>query len=119
MDVAGFREFLTAFARSSRTPRAPAVLGDAISFWHAGAEDNMGWRDESIIPRYNDAGVQRFAFHMPAAMPAIGATPAIGGPRIIRPRASTRDAVSWLGESAGRRLVRGQVEVAETLRLDT
>jgi hypothetical protein len=41
---------------------------------------DMGWRDEQIIPRYNAAGVKKFAFLMPAAMPAIGADPAPEGP---------------------------------------
>ena len=38
------------------------------------------WRDANIIPRYNAAGVKKFAFLMPAGMPAIGAPPAPEGP---------------------------------------
>jgi hypothetical protein len=30
------------------------------------------WRDVNIIPRYNAAGVRKFAFHMPDGMPMIG-----------------------------------------------
>jgi hypothetical protein len=38
------------------------------------------WRDANIIPRYNAAGVARFAFHMPAGMPMIGTPPAAERP---------------------------------------
>ncbi|MEM6995351.1 MAG: hypothetical protein AAF721_32880, partial [Myxococcota bacterium] len=41
---------------------------------------DMGWRDEHIIPKYVAGGVTKFAFHMPAGMPSIGAAPAPEGP---------------------------------------
>lgn len=56
------------------------------------------WRDANIIPRYNAAGVQRFAFLMPDGMPAIGAPPVHEGPAEY-PTAyfgTRRDAFAWL-----------------------
>ena len=58
----------------------------------------MGWRDEHIIPRYNAAGLKKFAFVMPAGMPAIGAPPAPEGPADFPTGyyGSRADALSWL-----------------------
>ena len=44
------------------------------------ARMDLAWRDANIIPRYNTAGVKRFAFLMPAGMPAIGTPPSPEGP---------------------------------------
>jgi hypothetical protein len=57
-----------------------------------------GWRDANIIPRYNAAGVRRFAFVMPAGMPAIGAAPAPEGPGDFPTGYFGRreDAIAWL-----------------------
>jgi hypothetical protein len=55
------------------------------------------WRDANIIPRYNKAGVRRFAFLMPEGMPAIGTPPAVEGPADF-PTAyfgSRADALAW------------------------
>ena len=43
-------------------------------------EFDPDWRDANIIPRYESAGVRRFAFHMPEGMPTIGAEPMREGP---------------------------------------
>jgi hypothetical protein len=56
------------------------ILVDSTSFHMARSEMDSDWRDANIIPRYNSAGVRRFAFHMPPGMPAIGAEPAPEGP---------------------------------------
>jgi len=53
-----------------------------------------------IIPRYNQAGVEKFAFLMPAGMPAIGAPPAPETPGTF-PTAyfgSRADATAWLAD---------------------
>ena len=57
-----------------------------------------GRRVSVVIPRYNGAGIQKFAFHMPAGMPAIGAPPAPEGPANF-PTAyfgARADALAWL-----------------------
>ena len=59
---------------------------------------NPGWRDQNIIPRYNAAGLAKFAFIMPKGMPAIGAVPAPEGPADFPTAyfASRADALAWL-----------------------
>ena len=82
-----------------------AILVDATHFGH-GFEDfdnTMARRDQQVIPRYNEAGVERFAFLMP---PDFGGPTAESGaePQVDGPTAgfSTQwfiertDAVDWL-----------------------
>src|SRR5712692_1706403 len=59
------------------------------------------WRDANIIPRYNAAGVAKFAFHMPEGMPMIGKPPAPEGPgRFLTGYFGRRhDALDWLATS--------------------
>jgi hypothetical protein len=57
--------------RSSITPsrsahRAPHMLVDLTRFGHSPGEGVPRWRDEHVIPRYNSAGVRKFAFLVPA-----------------------------------------------------
>ncbi len=40
---------------------------------------DMEWRDANIVPKYHEAGLTKFAFHMPAGMPLIGTEPAPEG----------------------------------------
>ena len=58
----------------------------------------MGWRDEHIIPRYNAAGVQKFAFVMPPGMPAIRAEPANEDPATFPTGyfGTRQEALAWL-----------------------
>ena len=58
------------------------------------------WRDENIVPRYEAAGVRKFAFHMPAGMPAIGSDPAPEGVAKYPTGyfGTRRDALAWLGK---------------------
>lgn len=71
---------------------------DAVQFRMDMARMSMGWRDEHIIPRYNAAGLRKFAFVMPAGMPAIGSEPAPEGPADFPTGyfAGRADALSWL-----------------------
>jgi len=59
------------------------MLIDATEFFHTFGDDGvMTWRDEQIIPRYNTAGVTKFAFHVPPGAPGTvesGGTPAVEG----------------------------------------
>ncbi len=93
-----FQKFLTTFAEAAERHRRPGALVDATSFQMDMSLMRNDWRDEHIIPRYNGAGVRKFAFHMPAGMPAIGAPPAPEGPANF-PTAyfgTRKDALAWL-----------------------
>jgi hypothetical protein len=59
-------ERYAAFAREHRTPN---MLVDVTRFRHTPGEHVAPWRDERIIPRYNAAGVKRFAFLVPQGAP--------------------------------------------------
>jgi hypothetical protein len=91
-------------AQAERLQPMPFMLIDATQFLHSFADPAvMTWRDETIIPRYNQVGVARFAFHVPPGTPGTiesGGAPAVEG-RASFPTAwfSTREkALEWLGE---------------------
>ncbi|MEW1821199.1 hypothetical protein AB0323_10450 [Arthrobacter sp. NPDC080031] len=82
-----------------------AILIDAAEFRHGfeNRESAMAWRDARVIPRYNDAGVQKFAFVMPEGYPGptaeSGAAPVFDGPAAQFPTQwfRTREsAMAWL-----------------------
>lgn len=75
-----FMSWLERFAAFVEFGQCDTALVDARSFRMDPGSLSMDWRDKNIIPRYNTAGVQRFAFVMPKGMPAIGADPAPEGP---------------------------------------
>ncbi len=76
----GFHAFLETFAGHVKDCGRPGCLIDAVRFKMDMAQMDGAWRDANIIPRYNAAGVRKFAFIMPDGMPAIGAEPAPEGP---------------------------------------
>ena len=98
MSAAQFQEWLSTFAGCVERARRSRVLVDGTSFLMSSANMDAAWRDAHIIPRYNAAGVARFAFHMPAGMPAIGAPPAVEGPGQFPTGyfGSREDALGWL-----------------------
>lgn len=98
MTGADFETFLSEFAGVVERYRCSGALIDATSFKMNPANMNSAWRDENIIPRYNAAGINKFAFIMPEGMPAIGAPPAAEGPADF-PTAyfgNRNDALTWL-----------------------
>lgn len=96
-----FQDWLTMFAEEVGANRRPAILVDATRFGMP--MDNMdgSWRDEHVIPRYNAAGVRRFAFLMPDGMPAIGSEPTTEGPSeyVVGYFSRRQDALDWLAEA--------------------
>ena len=78
--------------------RPSGALVDANQFRMDRGQMSMGWRDEHIIPRYNAAGLKRFAFHVPEGMPAIGSPAQVEGPADFPTGyfGTRRDAVEWL-----------------------
>jgi hypothetical protein len=98
LDGEGFNAFLATFADLVLAARPTTVLVDSSVFAMDMALMDLAWRNANIIPRYNQAGVRRFAFQVPAGMPAIGAPPAPDGPANFPTGwfASRREALSWL-----------------------
>ena len=101
-----FQKWLSTFADQVGKAHRQRVLIDATSFRMNPAFMDGTWRDANIIPRYNAAGVRRFAFHMPAAMPMVGKPPAAEGPGRFPTGyfAGRREALGWLmGDQRGER----------------
>ncbi|MBJ7600859.1 MAG: hypothetical protein DLM67_13000 [Candidatus Nephthysia bennettiae] len=80
MSSADSQSWLATFAGCVEKCGRSRVLVDSTAFRMSPANMDGSWRDANIIPRYNAAGVARFAFHMPEEMPMIGAPPAPEGP---------------------------------------
>ncbi len=80
MTTNDFNQWLTQFATDVARLGRTLALVDAVRFRMARDKMDGAWRDANIIPRYNRAGVQRFAFVMPSQMPLIGTPPAPEGP---------------------------------------
>jgi hypothetical protein len=74
------------------------VLIDSTTFRMSPAKMDGPWRDANIIPRYNAAGVTKFAFHMPDGMPMIGEPPTPEAPGRFPTGYFGRrqDALNWL-----------------------
>lgn len=93
-----FNDWLSRFATEVERTGRSRVLVDSVPFAMPMDQMDGGWRGANIIPRYNAAGVKRFAFLMPSGMPAIGAPPSAVGPARF-PTAyfgTRRAAMAWL-----------------------
>jgi hypothetical protein len=75
---------MQAFANESVSRRPRALIVDTTDFRHQWGDGMMQWRDAQVIPRYNEAGVTKFAFiaspNYPGPTVEDGATPAPEGP---------------------------------------
>lgn len=93
-----FNTFLETYAGCVEACGRPGGLVDALQFKMDFAKMSVGWRDENIIPRYNAAGMKKFAFIMPSGMPAIGSEPVPEGPANFPTGyfGSRGDALDWL-----------------------
>jgi hypothetical protein len=80
MSTEMFKDWLATFAGCVERCGRRNVLVDSTTFRMSPAKMDGPWRDANIIPRYNSAGVTRFAFHMPQGMPMIGAPPTVEPP---------------------------------------
>ena len=102
-----FKSSLELYATAAEQLRPIAcMLIDSREFLHTfGDPGVMRWRDEHIIPRYNAAGVEKFAFVMPEGSSGTvesGSAPSVEGPATY-PTAwfSSRErAESWLAADA-------------------
>ena len=98
MSADEFQTWLSGFVTELEQRGRRRVLVDTTQFRMDPALMNAAWRDAHIIPRYNAAGVERFAFHMPSGMPLIGRDPAPEGPGEFPTVyfGSRNDIVAWL-----------------------
>lgn len=96
---------LMMLAAEAEAAEISAILIDATAFRHGFEDRNsaMSWRDARVIPRYNNAGVEKFAFVMPEGYTGptaeSGAAPVFDGPAARFPTQwfRTREsAMTWL-----------------------
>ena len=77
-----FRDGISRLAQFLERTQMPHALVDVTQMEHAPADDFEPWRQANIIPRYNAAGVKKFAFLMAqdySATAENGTTPAPEG----------------------------------------
>ncbi len=98
MSAGEFQGWLIRFAECVEKCGRSRVLVDSIAFRMSPAKMDGPWRDANIIPRYNAAGVRKFAFHMPNGMPMIGQPPENEAPARFPTGYFGRrqDALAWL-----------------------
>ncbi len=101
MSAKDFQQWLALFAGYVEKARRSGILTDSTSFLMDRNNLDGDWRDKNIVPRYNSAGVNKFAFHMPQGMPAIGAPPTYEGPAkyLTAYFGRRQDALDWLVSS--------------------
>jgi len=58
----GFKKTLQIMADHGLKVGSKFMIIDATEFFHTLGEGVLAWRDEHIVPLYNEAGVERFAF---------------------------------------------------------
>lgn len=75
-----FNGFLESYAGCVETSGRTAGLVDATQFRMDFSKMSTGCRDENIIPRYNAAGIKKFAFILPPGAPPTQIPPAVEGP---------------------------------------
>ena len=74
-----FKRSMQRFAALAAEQSTPHMLVDVTKFRFTPGEGVPAWRDEHVIPAYNAAGVEKFAFLVPAGAPGTveqGAAPA-------------------------------------------
>jgi hypothetical protein len=86
----GFKETLELFAAEGERTKPSYMIIDATNFHHELGEGVLQWRDREIIPRYNAAGVEKFAFLWPEGTP--GTVESGGSPK---PEGSANFPTGW------------------------
>lgn len=76
----GFKATLELYTVMGERLKPLSMLIDAVEFYHQFGDGVMEWRDANIMPRYNAAGVTKFAFYVPEGFP--GTVEAGGVPRV-------------------------------------
>jgi hypothetical protein len=98
MSPAEFQDWVAAFAGEVEHRRRPGILVDLTRFLMNQDTMDDDWWPTQIVPRYNAAGVKKFAFLALDGMPAIGSppTPAKGAAFPTAYFARRHDALTWL-----------------------
>ena len=79
----GFKKTVKILADEGVRLRPSFMIVDMTEFFHELGEGTLAWRDEHIVPLYNEAGIQKFAFLATERMPGTvekGAEPVPDGP---------------------------------------
>jgi hypothetical protein len=103
MTEQGFKDTLTLHSGEGERYKPSFMLIDTTQFDHAPQRDTLAWRDEHIVPRYNAAGVKKFAFIVNPGWPQTvesGAEPRIDGQASFPTGwfESRENAYQWLAE---------------------
>ena len=98
MSTDEFQAWVTDFAGEVERRRHPAILVDVTRFLMDQSDMDDGWWYEQIVPRYNAAGVEKFAFLAPDGAPGVGSPPAAakGANFPAAYFARRQDALDWL-----------------------
>jgi hypothetical protein len=64
-----FKRSMERYAGFAEARRTPNLLVDVTRFRHSPGDDVGPWRDRHVLPRYNAAGVKKFAFLVPPGTP--------------------------------------------------
>lgn len=93
-----FKDELGLFAAHVEQQKAPLILVDVCGFRHKMGPAVQEWRVNNISPRYNAAGVQRFAFLLPAGskIPPTMNQASPGEKFVTRAFTDLESAVNWL-----------------------
>ncbi|HEY4871605.1 MAG TPA: hypothetical protein VIJ03_06880 [Candidatus Dormibacteraeota bacterium] len=75
-----FKAWLDRFSAEAETRRQPYLVINVREFRHRPGPEVAAWRDEHIIPRYNRAGVTKFAFLLPEGSAGASGSPAAEPP---------------------------------------
>lgn len=71
-----FKSWLDRFSVEAEARRLPYLVINVREFRHRPGPEVGPWRDEHVIPRYNRAGVTKFAFLLPEGSPGAASSPA-------------------------------------------
>ena len=98
MSATDFQNWVAAFAGEVEQRRRPAILVDLTRFLMGQDDMDDRWWYEQIVPRYNSAGVEKFAFLARDGMRAISSPPARakGAAFPTGYFARRQEALSWL-----------------------
>lgn len=99
MSTEDFKAGLERLADYAEAHRSPRVLVDVSNFRFRPPPEIGPWRETQIVPRYNEAGVERFAYVHGAGATLPPATPSPDS-EIFETRHfdSRADAIAWMGQ---------------------
>ena len=78
-----FKAWLDRFSAEAEARRQPYLVINVRQFRHRPGAEIAPWRDEHVIPRYNRAGVKKFAFLLSEGSPGAGGPPAPEPPGVF------------------------------------